>query len=331
MTKREQAAQLLKEMKDIAAGDAVAMNVVKEMEGEYASLATKQTEEEDFKFELFVKAHLTYKVYDKSPERKLLLEKKVDMKDYTNLSIPSHCHLETYLWVNASLTDTGAWDREHANFTVSYTSVFDINKKGKLLLLKKYSQPLGSTGGSTYTIFMEYDAPKSSNSIQLKIKGLSKSRKETKKHWSGGKETEYNIPEGTMASRILNATFLPQAYQPKTFGTKELVFENENQAVLSSDKLDTLHLWWNELNPNLRYKIENREAIIWITGYTSKSGTDEYNYQLGEDRARYCQQMLHKIIGKGSNGEGLAIINIRSMGEYQENTSRYVIIKVIDK
>jgi hypothetical protein len=106
----------------------------------------------------------------------------------------------------------------------------------------------------------------------------------------------------------------------------ELIFEKENQAILSSDQTKHLQLWWKMLNPKLKERIENQEALIIVEGFTSHTGGHDYNLKLGKDRAKDVRKKLHSIIGD-INGEEIAKIKIGTFGEIEESR-RYVRIKV---
>ena len=118
----------------------------------------------------------------------------------------------------------------------------------------------------------------------------------------------------------------PSEKAPMTPVEKELVFEKENQAVLSSDQLRVLYQWWKELSPAYRLAIEKKKAVIFIEGYTSHSGDDTYNYKLGLDRAKHCEEMLKNIIGT-IDGKSIAIIRVSTSGEFEES-KRYVKITI---
>lgn len=110
--------------------------------------------------------------------------------------------------------------------------------------------------------------------------------------------------------------------------TKELVFEKENQAILSCDQLRTLQRWWEELNPKLKQNIRNKTAEIVIIGYTTETGTDLYNLKLGQDRAVDVRDLLVKIIGVNTENKSIAIISCSTKGEYSDQSKRYVKIIV---
>ncbi len=79
--------------------------------------------------------------------------------------------------------------------------------------------------------------------------------------------------------------------------------EQENQAVSSSDQLRVLYQWWKELKPELKSKIQEQKAQIVITGYASSTGTERYNQQLGNKRAKHVAEMLMYKIGIHLNGD----------------------------
>lgn len=108
--------------------------------------------------------------------------------------------------------------------------------------------------------------------------------------------------------------------------TKELVFEKENQAILSCDELRTLQRWWEEL----KLKIENRQAHIKIIGYTTTTGSDLYNFKLGKDRAFDVGNLLASMIGRDLKGTSIADIRPITKGEQSNDPNRYVKILVIE-
>ncbi len=110
---------------------------------------------------------------------------------------------------------------------------------------------------------------------------------------------------------------------------KELVFEKENQAVLSSDQRSVCLDWWRQLKPEVQEAIRNREMKIRITGYTSPTGTTIYNTQLADKRAQHISDMLTYKIGKDTKGESLAIIQVIGEGEDTDDDRRYVKIEIM--
>lgn len=113
--------------------------------------------------------------------------------------------------------------------------------------------------------------------------------------------------------------------------TKELIFESENQAILSCDQLRTLYKWWDSLSPDLKEKIENREVQIKVIGYTSDTGKDRYNHKLGGERAQDVAKMIEGLVATDSDGKGLIDIKCSSRGEWTEDDRRYVKIIVKQK
>ncbi len=112
---------------------------------------------------------------------------------------------------------------------------------------------------------------------------------------------------------------------------KELVFEKENQAVLSSDQLRVLYQWWKELKPELKSKIQEQKAQVVITGYASNTGTERYNQQLGKKRAEDAKKILLDLIGNDSSNKPIADIISNSEGEWIENPRRCLKIVIRSK
>ena len=338
MTKREEAAQLLAELKAMAGDNAVALALLQEESTKLEALGhplndhsnAKETPSDEFVFTLSVEAYLSYKAYDKSPERKLLVNEKVKLTDNTTINIPSHCELETYLWVKVELVDQGLWDKKHAAFIVNYTGISNVDKEGVFTVIDKYCKQLESEGVSEYTIRNDFYHPDGGKHLRLQIKGILPGKKEQHKHWTGGKDTEVVIPTGVVASSVLSVKFLPEPYVPQQLGSKELVFEKENQAVLSSDKREVCLEWWRQLKPELKEAIRSQKAKIVIRGYTSPPGSFEYNAALAEERARAVARILIPKIGSNIDGKPLAIIRIIGEGEDTDNPRRYVKIEVIE-
>ena len=125
------------------------------------------------------------------------------------------------------------------------------------------------------------------------------------------------------------AAAAPSEKAPMTPVEKELVFEKENQAVLSSDQTSILIKWWNGIDATT--KIKRREVYIEITGFTSTTGSNNYNYELGKDRARDVGKKLSGIIGESLSGEPVAEIRVNSFGEDTEDPRKYVKIYISDK
>lgn len=93
----------------------------------------------------------------------------------------------------------------------------------------------------------------------------------------------------------------------------------------------TLQDWWKGLKDDLKIKIENREAYIKITGYTTTTGDDSYNQKLGENRAIDVRNLLISIIGFDEKNNSIAQIKCNSEGENSDDPNRYVKILVIEK
>ncbi|MCP4441996.1 MAG: OmpA family protein [Aureispira sp.] len=113
--------------------------------------------------------------------------------------------------------------------------------------------------------------------------------------------------------------------------TQEVVFEKENQAVLSSDQRAVCVDWWKKLDSKLKTLIEDRKAKVKIIGFTSPPGSKEYNLRLGEDRAKHVAELLATFIGKNLKGECIADLRISSYGEEIGESKRYVRIIIEEK
>jgi outer membrane protein OmpA-like peptidoglycan-associated protein len=116
--------------------------------------------------------------------------------------------------------------------------------------------------------------------------------------------------------------------QPAASAEQELIFEKENQAVLSSDQREVCMKWWYELSPMLKKKLRNKEAKLIIQGYTTPSGTTRYNDRLAEERAKETLKVLAPKIGVDLEGKPAFLYSIIAEGEYTDNSYRYVKITV---
>ncbi|BDS14339.1 OmpA family protein [Aureispira anguillae] len=99
---------------------------------------------------------------------------------------------------------------------------------------------------------------------------------------------------------------------------KELVFERENQAELSNTQFKELHQWWLSLDKATLAAVKNREMVITIEGYTSHTGKEIDNFNLGRMRGLTIKKYLDGMIGK-IDGRGIAKINIISIGEAKQS------------
>ncbi|BDS14341.1 OmpA family protein [Aureispira anguillae] len=111
---------------------------------------------------------------------------------------------------------------------------------------------------------------------------------------------------------------------------KELVFERENQAILSSDQASVCRKWWQELDPRLKELVRNRKAKVVIQGFTSPTGTERYNEILGTKRAQHIARLLKPKIGVDDNGNAVCIFECIGEGEETGDPKRYVKIKIVE-
>lgn len=101
------------------------------------------------------------------------------------------------------------------------------------------------------------------------------------------------------------------------FIKKEVLFEKENQRDISDLQFVELEKWYFSLSDDIRKQIEDKTLKIIVNGYTTHTGTEKHNSDLGDYRATTVSNILERFIGKG-----LANITERSIGE-REKSKRY--------
>lgn len=185
-----------------------------------------------------------------------------------------------------------------------------------------------------YDISLDIKYINGGQSIRLQSNGLVKGKtiEESYKNWDTKDKKRTMVTTDKILKSIAPTLVLkPEKYiAPAPISTK-LIFESENQAILSCNQLRTLYQWWENLNSELKSKIENREAYIKVIGFTTKTGRDTYNLKLGGERALDVKKSLELIIGKNSEEDPIAEIKYLSQGEWSNNPKRYVKILVIER
>lgn len=110
---------------------------------------------------------------------------------------------------------------------------------------------------------------------------------------------------------------------------KELVFEKENQAVLSSDQREVCLEWWENLSIKHKEAVRNQKAKLVIRGFTSSTGTELYNETLAAKRAQHVAKMLVPKIGRDIEGKPVCRFELIAKGERTDDPKRYVRITVV--
>jgi outer membrane protein OmpA-like peptidoglycan-associated protein len=220
------------------------------------------------------------------------------------------------------------YGRITSNMTYSLSFPFRVDEEGNIKLFKGTITIINNEIGSKVDNFFfikELDVNLESDTLVTITGGLTQNTEsifpETVKKYlnnqiKGNKEltTSFSISLELKKEKEIKI-------KPKV---KKLVFEKENQAILSSDQTSVLIEWWKKIDIELKKLIKNRKASIEIIGYTSPTGSNDYNLNLGEERAIHTKNTLTKIIGKDSEGNSRAIIYTKSWGENTEYPQRYV-------
>lgn len=221
---------------------------------------------------------------------------------------------------------------ETSNKVYSIVHTFNADKDGKIQIYRKnVIKEVDFVNNAPDSLFLIKDLNLSidANNVFSFTGGLSENKggswDDTVKYYIKNKlENKKDFDSSFSLSLGLKEDNSPQI-TPKL---KELIFEKENQAILSCNQLRTLQRWWDELNPKLKKNIKNQTAEIEIIGYTTETGTDLYNLKLGQDRALDVRDLLVKIIGVNTENKSIAIISCSTKGEYSNKPKRYVKIIV---
>lgn len=118
---------------------------------------------------------------------------------------------------------------------------------------------------------------------------------------------------------------------PVIENSTKLEFDN-NSAIIRSEDIHILVDWWEKIGKASREKITSQDAEIYVTGYASPEGTEYYNIELADDRAKEIAKKLHTIIGEKSSIDNpnfkKASIYTQARGECTDDPRRYVTIEI---
>ncbi|BDS13457.1 OmpA family protein [Aureispira anguillae] len=295
----------------------------------------------DYQLSISLETFITIKYWrlDQPNEAPVILP-KVELENETDfpiVSIPSNTKVEVYTWAKVIFIDANLLtSNDEEVLQKDFSATIHIDKKGKFSLLDSNETVTINNHeklkGYDITLGIKYIS--GGASIRLQAKGLAKGKtlEESYKNWdSKDKKTTFVMTDQVLKSIAPTLVLQPEKYIVPAPISKKLIFESENQAILSCDQLRTLYQWWKNLNAELKSKIENREAYIKVIGYTTKTGKDTYNLKLGGERALDVKKSLELIIGKNSEEDPIAEIKYLSQGEWSLNPKRYVKILVIER
>lgn len=223
---------------------------------------------------------------------------------------------------------------ETSNKVYSIVHTFNTDKDGKIQIYRKsVTKEIDLINNAPDSLFLikDLDLSIDANNVFSFTGGLSENKGG---NWDDA--VKYYIKDQLENKKDFDSSFSlslelkednNQKITPKL---KELVFEKENQAILSSDQKNICFEWWQKLNPKLKNDVRNRKAKIVIQGFASPPGSDEYNNELGLDRARNVAKLLKPKIGTDINGEPLCIFQLLGEGEQTDDPRRYVRISILE-
>lgn len=149
---------------------------------------------------------------------------------------------------------------------------------------------------------------------------------------SGSYSNSWTEMPGVAKQKVFTLSLEPEEAEENIVeSTMELEFDNDS-AIIRSDDIHTLIDWWEKIGQPNRDKILAKDATIEITGYASPEGTEYYNIELADDRAKEVQNKLNKIIGERSGVDNpdykMAKTMTKTRGECSEDPRRYVRIEI---
>lgn len=214
------------------------------------------------------------------------------------------------------------------------TNQFEVNSNGDIQIFKgDVNKVVDQLKGEITTYFyirdIEVDLEKNDNTISIGG-GVYENKKSTMPEALKKLYAYRNFSKDISTHFSLVLELEKEASPKSPPKEKELIFEKENQAILSSNQKNVCFEWWQKLNSKLKNDIRNRKAKIVIQGFASPPGSDEYNNELGLDRARNVAKLLKPKIGTDINGESLCIFQLVGEGEQTNNPRRYVRITILD-
>ncbi|WP_052593976.1 OmpA family protein [Aureispira sp. CCB-QB1] len=293
----------------------------------------------NYELYLSLETFIYVKVWDLNKgKEKPYFTKKIELEsesDFPTIEIPSYSEVEISTWAKASFIDANIFADPYVEILQKdYFALIKVDKKGNYSLIdtNEKTNIHNSKVLSDYDVSLNIEYIKNGQQIRVHADGFATGKVVEKeyKNWDTKtikEKAEFKDKVLKSIAPTLKLKALKYIAPPPV--SKELIFESENQAILSCDQLRVLHKWWDSLQQELKNKVENREAYIKVIGYTTTTGNDRYNDKLGEQRALDVKKLLDTIIGKKSETEGVADIRYSSKGEISDDPDRYVKILVI--
>lgn len=251
------------------------------------------------------------------------------------LDIPANSKVEVYTWAKAIFKDANLFEADY-NEIIQKDFFADVvvDKKGNFSL-EDTNEKVGSNNSNLlkkYDISLNIDYVGGGKKIRLHADGFAtaKVQEESYKNWDTKTKTEKREFKDQVLKSITPAFKLKAGkYIAPPSPSKELIFESENQAILSSDQRKVCVYWWEQLKPELKERIRNKKAKIVVKGFASPPGSIEYNEKLAMKRAQNIAKILSNKIGVDLDGKPIGIFNIISKGEETDDPKRYVKIIVV--
>jgi hypothetical protein len=213
------------------------------------------------------------------------------------------------------------------------TNQFEVNSNGDIQIFKgDITRTIDNLKGEISSYFLlreiEVDLEKNDNTMSIGG-GVYENKKSPIPEYIKRLYLQRNFSKDIATYFSLVLELQKEEKKPLQKKEKELIFENENQAILSSDQKSVCLEWWKKLRPNTKENIRNKKVKVVIQGFASPPGTNEYNNQLGLDRAKNVATLLTPKIGTDLNGEPLCIFNLIGEGEATNDPRRYVKITIV--
>lgn len=113
--------------------------------------------------------------------------------------------------------------------------------------------------------------------------------------------------------------------EPDTLTKQMFCFEDNQQTTLSATNNKLLYKWWHNLEPDIKYKVENKQLLVHIASNKSMLNNDSYSR-----RQKVLINALHDWIGRYSEEEGIAefkYVDLQTEGLIGENCFEIFIIE----
>lgn len=301
----------------------------------------------DFPHKLTLDAHLHIQAWDwdknfSEPKRYLQEDIEVDNEDNVcGPTVLTNSRVHINIWAKASIIEWDwlyGWDNKYTSevLTKEFDLRLHIDKEGnfKVLHFGEKVEEHNPKKIEEYQISLSSILIEKGSCIRIKAEGLltGKVKEQKYKNWDTRELSEtITFSDQVVAAIAPTICIYTNERAREVVRDQELYFESENQAILSSDQLHVLNRWWEHQPSHIKQLIKEGKATIEIVGFTSPTGTDEYNLSLGEKRAEHVKKMLNMIIGKDSSDNYMADIHTASKGELSKFPKRYVSINVIIK